>query len=168
MHSVATQNIFGEYNVVIIGNVEFWPLAVIPGMCHSSTCPGTCTSLHVTQFYQAFSHVSNASNKCWGEKAWVRGYWHCTPNSIWLVSVLPIINTDHRTTESSTSDSLGAVSWVQKATLQLYRRNVPLLHTSTYVTACDSVLPGLRTASDKRLCTRLQCGARTYLATFTG
>ena len=42
------------------------------GMCHSSTRPGT--SYHVTQFFQAFPRVSTASNKCWGEKAWVRGY----------------------------------------------------------------------------------------------
>ena len=41
-------------------------------MCYSSTHP--VTPLHVTQFYQAFSHVSIASNKRWGEKAWVRGY----------------------------------------------------------------------------------------------
>ena len=33
-------------------------------------------------------------------------------------------------TERSTSDSLGNVSWIQKAALQLYRRNVPLLHTA--------------------------------------
>jgi len=32
----------------------------------------------------------------------------------------------------------GNISLVQKATLPLYRRNVPLLHTSRYVTACDS------------------------------
>ena len=42
-------------------------------MCHSSTCPGT--SYHMTQFYQAFPHVSTANDKCWGEKAWVRGYY---------------------------------------------------------------------------------------------
>ena len=41
-------------------------------MCHSSTRPGT--SYHVTQFYQAFPRVSTASDKRWGEKAWVRGY----------------------------------------------------------------------------------------------
>jgi len=41
------------------------------GMCHSSTRPGA--SYHVTQFYQAFPHVSTASDKRWGEKAWVRG-----------------------------------------------------------------------------------------------
>jgi len=41
-------------------------------MCHSSIRPGT--SYHVTQCYQAFPHVSTASDKCWGEKAWVRGY----------------------------------------------------------------------------------------------
>jgi len=66
-------------------------------------------------------------------------------------SALLIANTDHRMTERSTSDSLGDVSWIQKAALQLYRRNVPLLHTSRYVTACDSVLPFPRisTASDK-------------------
>ena len=49
---------------------------------------------------------------------------------------------DCRTTERSTSDGLGSVSWIQKAALQLYRRNVPLLHTSRYVIACGSVLPG--------------------------
>jgi len=43
----------------------------------------------------------------------------------------------------STSDSLGHVSWIQKAALQLYRKNVPLLHTSWYVIPHDSVLPGL-------------------------
>ena len=41
------------------------------GMCHSSTHPGM--SYHVTQFYQAFPRVSTASDKRWGEKAWVRG-----------------------------------------------------------------------------------------------
>jgi len=33
------------------------------------------------------------------------------------VSALPITNTDHRTTERSTSDSLGDVSWIQIAAL---------------------------------------------------
>ena len=32
-------------------------------------------------------------------------------------SALPIANTDCRTTENSTSDSLGDVSWIQKADL---------------------------------------------------
>jgi len=59
------------------------------------------------------------------------------------VSVLPIANMNRRMIERSKSDSLGNVSWVQKAALQLYRRNVPLLHTSSYVIACDLVLPGL-------------------------
>jgi len=54
-------------------------------------------------------------------------------------SALPIANIDHRMTECSTSDSLGNVSWIQKAALQLYRRNVPLLHTSRYVIPLDSV-----------------------------
>jgi len=59
------------------------------------------------------------------------------------VSALPIANTDGRTTERLTSDSHGNVSWVHKAALQLYRRNVPLLHMSRYITACDSVLTGV-------------------------
>jgi len=37
----------------------------------------------------------------------------------------------HRITERSTSGSLGNVSWVQKADLQLYRKIVPLLRMST-------------------------------------
>ena len=47
-------------------------IAVFPGMCHSSTRP--VMSYHVTQLYQAFPRVSNASDKRWGEKAWVQGY----------------------------------------------------------------------------------------------
>jgi len=39
------------------------------GMCHSSTHPGL--SLHVTQ---AFPRVNIASDKRWGEKAWVWDY----------------------------------------------------------------------------------------------
>ena len=59
------------------------------------------------------------------------------------VSVLPITNRNRRTTEHSTSDSLCDISWVQKAALQLYRKNVPLLYMSRYIIARDSVLPGL-------------------------
>ena len=43
------------------------------------------------------------------------------------VSALPITNTDCRTTERLTSDSLGNVSWIQEAALQLYRRIVSLV-----------------------------------------
>jgi len=35
-------------------------------------------SYHVTQFYQAFPRVSTASDKRWGEKAWVQSYTMCT------------------------------------------------------------------------------------------
>jgi len=35
-------------------------------------------------------------------------------------SVLLIANMDHRTIECSTSESLGDVSWIQKAALQLH------------------------------------------------
>ena len=47
------------------------------------------------------------------------------------MSTLPITTVDHRASEWSTSGSLGDAFWVQKAAPQLYRRNVPLLHTST-------------------------------------
>ena len=50
------------------------------------------------------------------------------------------------------SSILGNVSWIQKAALQLYRRNVPLLHTSRYVIPRDSVyqaFPHVSTASNK-------------------
>jgi len=70
-----------------------------------------------------------------------RGVAHSRKNNKW-VSALLITNTDRRTTERSTSDCLGDVSWIQKATLQLYRKNVSLLHTSRYVIAHESVLPG--------------------------
>jgi len=51
-----------------------------------------------------------------------------------FVSELTITTTDHRMTEWSTSYRL---SWVQKATPQLYRRNMPLLHMSRYITTHD-------------------------------
>ena len=47
------------------------------------------------------------------------------------MSALPIANVNHGMTEGSTSGSLGNISWFQKAALQLYRRNMPLLHVST-------------------------------------
>ena len=70
------------------------------------------------------------------------------------VSALPIANTDRTTTERLTSDSLGDFSWIQKAALQLYRRNVPLLHTSRpgtsyHVTQFYQAFPCVSTASDK-------------------
>ena len=66
------------------------------------------------------------------------------------VSALPITNTDRTTTERSISDCLGDFSWIQKATLQLYGSNVPHLHMSRYITARDSGLPHVSTASNKR------------------
>ena len=50
------------------------------GLCRSSTRLGT--SLHVTQFYQAFSRVSTASDKRWSEKAWVRDYRSTTTQAV--------------------------------------------------------------------------------------
>ena len=61
-----------ECSVVLLSVFVISSTLVLPGMCHSSTRPGT--SLHVTQFYQAFPRVSTANDKHWGEKAWVRGY----------------------------------------------------------------------------------------------
>ena len=59
------------------------------GMCHSSTCPGT--SLHVTQFYQVFHHISIASNKHWGEKPGYKGIVRVQMCSGWLkVALLAI------------------------------------------------------------------------------
>jgi len=66
--------------------------------------------------------------------------WHIPRKA---ASTLLIANTDCGMTERSTLDSLGNVSWIQKAALKLYRRYVPLLHMSRYVIAHDSVLPGL-------------------------
>jgi len=55
-------------------------------MCHSSTHPDT--SLHVTQFYQAFPHISSAGNIRWGEKAWVQGKaYHIGPAKSWKLSI---------------------------------------------------------------------------------
>ena len=59
------------------------------------------------------------------------------------VSALVITNTDHRTTEHSISDSVGDLSWVQKVPLQLYRRNLPNLHTSRYVISSTRPSPML-------------------------
>ena len=61
---------------------------------------------------------------------WTRGVAHSQINHK-QVSALPTANTDHGTTQCLRSCSLGDASWVQKAALQLYRRSMPLLHTST-------------------------------------
>ena len=64
------------------------------------------------------------------------------------VSALPITITEYGATEHSTSGSLGNVSWVQKATSQLYRRNVPHFHappkhpgTSLHMTSFTRLSP---------------------------
>jgi len=56
------------------------------GMCRSFICPPNVqmrTSLHViTMPYHAFSHVSTATDKHWGDKAWVRGFINIISRSI--------------------------------------------------------------------------------------
>ena len=48
---------------------------VTQGMCHSSTRPPNVQVCHCTwSVWPGLPHVSTASDKCWGEKAWVRGY----------------------------------------------------------------------------------------------
>jgi len=66
--------------------------------------------------------------------------------------VLLITNTDHGATEHLTSGSLRNIYWVQKAASQLYRKNLPLLHTSTQRPGTSShviSLPRISTASNK-------------------
>ena len=55
----------------------------LKSLAHSLTCdfsrnaPLLHTSGYIIardQFYQAFPCISTASDRCWGEKAWVRGY----------------------------------------------------------------------------------------------
>ena len=81
-------------------------LAVFPGMCQSLTgSDGQCTSLHVTQSYQAFPGIRTVSDKCWGEKAGVWGLHaayvphycdyvmvavHCMPYTGWATTNLCI------------------------------------------------------------------------------
>jgi len=66
--SVILQSMFA------IGSIHL--LAVFPGICHSSTRPGTYITAHMTQFYQAFlctsTAVTNAGVRRPGYKASVR------------------------------------------------------------------------------------------------
>ena len=55
---------------------------------------------------------------------------------------IPIANTDRRTTERSTSDSLGDVSWIQKAALQLYGSRKELQATVLQATNAGARRPG--------------------------
>jgi len=66
---------------------------------------------------------------------WHGGVAHFQKNCKW-VSARPITNTDHRTTGHSIPGSLGDISWVQNAALQLYRKSVLLLHISPNVQVC--------------------------------
>ena len=72
------------------------------------------------------------------------GVAHSQKNCKW-VSALPIANTDHGTTKHSTSGSLGNISWVQKAALKLYRRNVaPGVRRPGYKAMHFSLVPWCR------------------------
>jgi len=44
----------------------------------------------VTQFYQAFPRISTASDKRWGEKAWVQGYCSCA--TVLVITNVIIVN----------------------------------------------------------------------------
>jgi len=114
--------------------LSYWAGAsLVPRPSWSSVCR--------LQYYNAGEGLVKLSHVVW--RTWTcEGVAHSWKNSK-LVSALLIANTDHRTTERSTSERLSDVSWIQKAVLQLYRRNVPLLHTSRYIIPRDSVLPGL-------------------------
>ena len=97
--------------------------------CHSllALYPGLLTPAFVTHSTNAGEGLIKLSHMQW--RTWTyRRVAHSQKNHKEL-SALPIANTDCRTTERLTSDSSGNITWVQKATLQLYRRNVPLLHT---------------------------------------
>jgi len=72
-----------------------------------------------------------------------------------ISSALPNATTDHTVTEGLTSGSLVTISWIQKATSQLYRRNVPLLHVSaqhpgTSLYVFYQAFPDVKTESNKR------------------
>jgi len=77
-YQLQTQTVSAQHQTVLATFLGFRKLlySCTEGMCHSSTHPGT--SLHMTQFYQAFPSISTASDKCWGEKVRVRGYTKAT------------------------------------------------------------------------------------------
>jgi len=68
----------------------------------------------------------------------VSGWWVATGRSGPFLEQ-SIETMDHGITERSTPGSLGYVSEIQKAALQLYRRNVPLLHTPTQLDQCPGM-----------------------------
>jgi len=59
------------------------------------------------------------------------------------VSALPIANTSNRMAERSTSDSLGDVSWIQKAALQVMCHSSTRPGTSYHVTQFTRPSPAL-------------------------
>jgi len=65
-------------------------------------------------------------------------------------SVLLITNTDHRMTERSTSDSLGYVSWIQKAAVQKEYATPSHPGMPLHVTQFYQAFPRISTACDKR------------------
>jgi len=50
-----------------------------------------CVIAH-DQFYQAFPYISTASDKCWGEKAWVHGYLWLSYGSILAVLMMAAVH----------------------------------------------------------------------------
>jgi len=114
--------------------------------------PPQCSSLAVLMQGKSLVNLTMCSNVPGRWVVWRSGTF---PENHKQVSTLPVANTDHGMTERSTSDSLGDVSWVQKAALHLYRRNVPLPHTSTQcpgnvISFTRPSLALVSTASEKR------------------
>ena len=103
---------------------ELWKARLIPRPSHPSVC--------CLQYYLG-GRPSKTDLTQW--RTWTcGGVAHSRKNRKWMhYRSKPMV---HRT-ECSTSDSLGNVSWVQEAALQLYRRNVPLLHMSRYIITHD-------------------------------
>ena len=127
-----------EFVVIRMGNNS-----ILSQYCNNvlASYPGLLTPVLVTSSANVGEGLVKLSHMQW--LTWTCGGMAHSQKKHKEASALPITNTDRRTTKHSTSGSLGDISWVQKATLQLYRRNVPLLHTPRYVAARDSVLPGL-------------------------
>jgi len=64
---------------------------------------------------------------------------------------------DHGATEHLTSSRVGDVSRVQKASSQLYTRNLPLLHFSRYVISHDQLCLAFPTFGDNLAQTKQPC-----------
>jgi len=100
--------------------------SLIPRPSHPSICHLQYYTMLGKKAWHRWSHAM-----VYLDVGWMCGGVAHSQTKCKQMSALPIANADHRMTEHLTPDNVGGIFWAQKVSLQLYGRNMLLLHMST-------------------------------------